>query len=556
MKHTIRFVAVCIAAVLTACAAQDEFPTHTHEEFSANTSLVAQTCTSLNTRGQPVKGNMCGGSTHAFNCTPGAMYSCNDKTTSGNCTLITACANGCIAADFAGDACFTGSPSFVVPTTTIPGGTEATATVNLAAAHTNDAIVNVRTIRGDLLAARFDCNIPHMPPPVSSATFNMPTGVVSAPTPVDVYTDISYVDPQGQSHELVARTVTVNLQPGGSPPPAPAVTSFTLTPSSVAAGAVSFVNATLNHMAPVNGQLVNITSSDPATASVITGGQPNILGGCTTGGGAETLQAARQVATTTNVTISAASAGSSQVPATNTLTVQAGCAPLTCVDLPMPYCQGSDGCGGTLQCGCSFGEVCGGGGPGICGAGTPPPTTGTPTLTGFTLSPSSTTAGSAVTGTVTLSAAAPTGGVVVALSSSSAAASVPPSVTVGAGFTSASFTITTGSVSTATTATITATLGSSQAATLSIAPAAVPAAGTLTLTATGRSGVTITSNPAGISVPVGTTGSGSFPAGTSITLTASSGRTAIWSGACTTARDTNTCTFTLSGNASVTANVQ
>jgi hypothetical protein len=123
MKHTIRIVAVCIAAVLAACAAQDEFPTHTHEEFSAATSLVAQTCTSLNIRGQPVKGTMCGGSTHAFNCTPGAMYNCVDKGTSGNCTLITACANGCAASDFTGDSCFTGTPSLVVPATTIPVGT-------------------------------------------------------------------------------------------------------------------------------------------------------------------------------------------------------------------------------------------------------------------------------------------------------------------------------------------------------------------------------------------------------------------------------------------------
>jgi hypothetical protein len=80
---------------------------------------------------------------------------------------------------------------------------------------------------------------------------------------------------------------------------------------------------------------------------------------------------------------------------------------------------------------------------------------------------------------------------------------------------------------------------------------------TLTVTATGRSGERITSSPAGISVNVGTTGSASFNTGTSITLSVTNGRDAIWSGACSSGGNkTKTCTFTISGNASVTANVQ
>ena len=80
---------------------------------------------------------------------------------------------------------------------------------------------------------------------------------------------------------------------------------------------------------------------------------------------------------------------------------------------------------------------------------------------------------------------------------------------------------------------------------------------TLTVTASGRSGERVTSSPAGINVSVGTTGSGSFNVGTSITLSVTNGRDAIWSGACSSGGDKRrTCTFTLNGNASVTANVQ
>jgi len=80
---------------------------------------------------------------------------------------------------------------------------------------------------------------------------------------------------------------------------------------------------------------------------------------------------------------------------------------------------------------------------------------------------------------------------------------------------------------------------------------------TLTVTATGRSGERVTSSPAGINVAVGSSGSGSFTTGTSITLSASNGRDVIWSGACSSGGNkTKTCTFTITGTASVTANVQ
>jgi hypothetical protein len=80
---------------------------------------------------------------------------------------------------------------------------------------------------------------------------------------------------------------------------------------------------------------------------------------------------------------------------------------------------------------------------------------------------------------------------------------------------------------------------------------------TVTVAATGRSGERITSSPAGINVSVGTTGSAPFAAGTSITLSVASGRDAIWSGVCSSGGSkTKACTFTPGSNATVTANVQ
>ena len=177
-------------------------------------------------------------------------------------------------------------------------------------------------------------------------------------------------------------------------------------------------------------------------------------------------------------------------------------------------------------------------------------------LSAVSVTPASVVGGSSSQGTVTLTAAAPSGGFAVSLSDNSAAATTPASVTVAAGATSATFTITTSSVSTSTAVTITASAaGVTRTATLTVTPAGQGA--TLTVSATGRSGERVTSSPAGINVAVGSSGSASFAVGTSITLSVTNGRDAIWSGACSSGGSKQrTCTFTLNGAASVTANVQ
>ena len=93
-------------------------------------------------------------------------------------------------------------------------------------------------------------------------------------------------------------------------------------------------------------------------------------------------------------------------------------------------------------------------------SGTAPPSAAV-TLASLTVSPTQVRAGSAATGTILLSAAAPPQGIVVTLSSGKAKlAAVPPSVTIAAGSAAATFTITTNKVSRTTSVSITASYAS------------------------------------------------------------------------------------------------
>jgi len=96
-----------------------------------------------------------------------------------------------------------------------------------------------------------------------------------------------------------------------------------------------------------------------------------------------------------------------------------------------------------------------------------------PSLSSLSLNPTSVVGGNSSTGTVTLTAPAPSGGFVVNLSSSNTnVATVPSTVTVPAGATSANFTVSTQAVSSATSVTITASAGGvSRTATLTVNPA-------------------------------------------------------------------------------------
>jgi len=105
---------------------------------------------------------------------------------------------------------------------------------------------------------------------------------------------------------------------------------------------------------------------------------------------------------------------------------------------------------------------------------TPPPSVA---LSSLSLNPTNVTGGNSSTGTVTLSGPAPSGGAQVALSSSDASVTaVPSSVTVAAGATSATFSISTSAVTASTTVTISASYaGVTKTALLTVNPVPPPA---------------------------------------------------------------------------------
>ena len=169
-------------------------------------------------------------------------------------------------------------------------------------------------------------------------------------------------------------------------------------------------------------------------------------------------------------------------------------------------------------------------------------------LSAVSVNPTSVVGGNSSTGTVTLTAAAPSGGALVTLSSSnSAVANVLASVTVPVGATSATFTVTTPSLSANTSVTLTASYnGVNRTATLTVTPVPPPASlnavalnptsvtggttsqGTVTLTSAAPSGglvVSLSSNvgaatvPANVTVPAGAT-SATFTIATTTVTTA------------------------------------
>ena len=108
---------------------------------------------------------------------------------------------------------------------------------------------------------------------------------------------------------------------------------------------------------------------------------------------------------------------------------------------------------------------------------TPPPA---PTLASLTLSPTTVAGGNAATGKVTLSAPAPPSGTVIALTDTNPAATVPSSVTIPAGATSKTFTVSTAVVTAIQSGTVTAKLGAlSKSVALKVRPIGVKS---LTLT--------------------------------------------------------------------------
>jgi hypothetical protein len=542
-----------------------------------------------------------GGTSSGGNCTGGALYACDNKTATNNCTLLQACTSGCLVTDSPQgkltEACNTTAlkPLTVTPQNPL-GGQELTVIAQLANPHPNGMLLNLLSTRSDLLQGIFCA--PNLPAGVSSETFKLATPVVGTPTPAVLTADFNWVDATGSGFELSIVPEQITLGPGGTLPPPPPIQSMQLVPTSLDPGGIGFMYVTLADIAPAGGTSINVTSSDPAVASIIAGGQPFIGGGCVGSTGTETIQIASSVPKAETVTMTASSGAAGQAPFTAPLQVAAGCVPHGCSGGPSCGAQ-SDGCGGTLtNCGCfnsGFeGETCGA--DNLCHD---VPVFGVKTLT---LNPSTVSGGRSSVATVTTNMPAPAGGGVVAIFADNALVKVPPSFSIPAGATSATFTLTTGTLTSGTvTSTIDVDDSLAASAVLTITPtvSCTPqscaqqgkscgtisdgcggtltcgactgtqscggggvanvcggssSTGTLSVTATGGGGDITTTPTSAIKASSGHPSSGTFDIGTTITLKTSDGHGAVWSGACSSAgATTGTCTFIFNASGSVTA---
>lgn len=209
------------------------------------------------------------------------------------------------------------------------------------------------------------------------------------------------------------------------------LSSLSLSPASVTGGAQSSTGTiTLSGAAPAGGAVVSLSSSNTAVAR--TPSSVTVAAGATT---ATFTVSTSTVSASVAITISATYAGTTK---TASLTVNPAA---------------------------------------------PPPVT----LLSLTLNPTAVTGGvQSSAGTVRLTGPAPSGGALVFLSSSNTTVARPPSsVTVAAGATSATFTVTTSAVTASTSVTISATFGSTtKTATLTVNPVLLPTIASLTLSPT------------------------------------------------------------------------
>ena len=379
------------------------------------------------------------------------------------------------------------------------------------------------------------------------------------------------------------------ISPGGAPP-APTLSSETVSPATIVGGSSSTGTVTLTSAAPAAGVLVSLSSSNPSVAGVPT--SVNVPAGAisatfkivTSAVAANTqvvITAAHNVATRTatltvtpppslqsvtlkpsavvggnfsqatvvlttaapsgGAVVSLASSNTAAATVPASATIPAG---TTSANFAVSTVSVAATTSSTIS-----GSYVGGSANAVLTI-TPPLT-----LTAFNLNPTTVQGRDRSIGTVTISSPAPAGGFSVSVTSSGGTVAAGPgnnSITVAQGNTSAGFALGTNSVTTSTPVTFTASAGGvTKTAVLTVTP---PQTATLTVTATGRSGETVTSNPAGISVAVGSTASVPFTIGVTVTLTVSHGRDATWSGACS--GRSNFCTLTLNANTSVTANVR
>jgi hypothetical protein len=179
--------------------------------------------------------------------------------------------------------------SLAISPTSVVGGSGATGTVTLtSAAATGGVSVNLSSSNAAVAAVPVSVTVAAG---ATTATFAIGTGSVAASTSVTVTAT------QGTT----TRTATLTVTP--VPPPS-SLSAVSTSPSSVTGGTSSTGTVTLTSAAPGGGLLVNLSSSNPATASV--------PASVTVATGATTVQfpvATSPVSSSTAVTITAAVGG-------------------------------------------------------------------------------------------------------------------------------------------------------------------------------------------------------------------------------------------------------
>jgi len=271
----------------------------------------------------------------------------------------------------------------------VAGGTKSTGTVVLnSAAPSGGAVVSLSSANSSVAWVPSSVTIPAG---ATSASFSVTSSSVTSSTAVNLSATYRGV--------VAPAILTVTASGGGS---GPALSSLSLSPTSVTGGGTSQGTVTLSGAAPSGGAVVSLTSGNTAVATVPA--SVTVPAGATSANFTVTTVS---VTANQSVTISATFGG---VTKSATLTVT-------------------------------------------------PPAAG-PVLSSLRLNPTSVKGGDSSTGTVTLSAPAPSGGTTVTLSTSNTSvATVPSSVTVAAGATSANFRVRTQQVRSNASVTISATQG-------------------------------------------------------------------------------------------------
>jgi hypothetical protein len=326
------------------------------------------------------------------------------------------------------------------------------------------------------------------PPGGASVSLSSNTAALTVPSSVTVPAGASNVQASAKTASVTTTTLaTLTATYNGAsktagltvtPVPLPALTSVTLSPSSVTGGASVTLSVTLSGTIPSSGATVTLTSSNPtafpAPASIVVpAAKASVL--------PATLASASVKVQTTAVTVSTS--------VTVTATYNGASKPASVTVLPVVL----------------------------------------PNLTGLVVNPVSLTGGSTAELAITLSGPAPPAGASVSLTSSSTAFPVPASLAIPAGAAGGELSVKTGSVTASTPVTITATYnGGSKTAGVTVLPVVLPSLTALAVTPaslTGGSGAALAitlsgpAPPAGASVSL-TSSSPAFPVPASVVIPA------------------------------------